>query len=71
MGKAHRGKPARSEYPNAGRGTCPVTGKTGVKLLYEHELDGKKTMISKGAKAHLANMKRIKARQEKKQEKSE
>jgi hypothetical protein len=71
MGKAHRGKPVRSEHPNAGRGTCPITKKTGVKLLYEHEIDGKKVMISKGAKAHLTNVKRQKTRQDKKLEKQE
>jgi hypothetical protein len=46
------------ETPNSGRGKCPVTGRTGVKLLYEHEIDGKKTMISKIGKATLANQKK-------------
>ncbi len=62
MSKAHRGTPLKQEKPRSGRGTCPVTGKTGVKLLYEVELDGQKTMVSKAGKATLAN---IKKRQEK------
>jgi hypothetical protein len=38
-----------------------VTGRTGVKLLYEHEIDGKKVMISKIGKATLANQKKREA----------
>lgn len=62
MSKAHRGRPLKDETPNSGRGKCPVTGRTGVKLLYEMEIDGKKVMVSKIAKATLANQKK---RQEK------
>ncbi len=58
MSKAHRGTPLKEEQPNAGRGKCPITGQTGVKLVYEHEIDGKKVMISKMGKATLANQKR-------------
>ncbi|TVR55202.1 MAG: hypothetical protein EA426_15640 [Spirochaetaceae bacterium] len=68
MSKAHRGAGAREEYPRSGRGTCPITKKTGVKLLYEHEIDGKKVMISKTAKATIANAKRREARKQKKTE---
>ncbi|TVQ39407.1 MAG: hypothetical protein EA384_06520 [Spirochaetaceae bacterium] len=68
MGKTHRGSNLRGEQPRAGRGTCPITRKTGVKLLYEHEIDGKKVMISKSAKATLANARRRQAKKEKKQE---
>ncbi|MFP4508612.1 MAG: hypothetical protein ACLFNQ_00635 [Spirochaetaceae bacterium] len=57
MSKAHRGSGIRDQY-NHGRGTCPITGKTGVKLMYEHEIDGKKVMISKAAKAHITNQRR-------------
>lgn len=57
MSKAHRGTPLKEEQPNAGRGKCPVTGQTGVKLVYEHEIDGRKVMISKVGKATLANQK--------------
>ncbi|MEX2445343.1 MAG: hypothetical protein WD492_17220 [Alkalispirochaeta sp.] len=58
MSKAHRGTPLKEEQPNSGRGKCPITGQTGVKLVYEHEIDGKKVMISKMGKATLANQKR-------------
>ncbi|MFA7567866.1 MAG: hypothetical protein WCY01_12610 [Alkalispirochaeta sp.] len=58
MSKAHRGRPLKEETPNAGRGKCPITGQTGVKLLYEQEIDGKKVTISKIGKATLANQKR-------------
>lgn len=58
MGKAHRGRPAREEFPRANRGKCPVTGRTGVKLLYEHEIDGNKVMVSKIGHATLNNQKR-------------
>ena len=47
MSKAHRGRPLKEETPMSGRGTCPVTGRSGVKLLYEQEIDGKKVMVSK------------------------
>lgn len=68
MSKAHRGRPLKDEQPNGARGKCPITGKTGVKLVYEHEIDGKKVMISKAAKATLANQRRREARSEKKEE---
>lgn len=61
MSKAHRGRPLKEETPNAGRGKCPITGRTGVKLLYEHEIDGKKMMISKIGKATIANQKKREA----------
>lgn len=70
MSKAHRGAGIRGEYPKMGRGKCPVTGKTGVKLLYEHEIDGKKVMISKTAKATLANVKKRQEREEKRKQKA-
>ena len=70
MSKAHRGRPLKEEEPNAARGKCPITGKTGVKLVYEHEVDGKKMMISKAAKATLANQRRREARSQKKEEAS-
>ena len=58
MSKSHRGRPAKEEYPNANRGTCPVTKRSGVKLLYEAEVDGEKVMVSKAGKAALQNAKR-------------
>ncbi|MCX7774757.1 MAG: hypothetical protein WHT81_03740 [Rectinemataceae bacterium] len=54
MSKAHRGKGLR-EVAAGGRGTCPVCNRTGVKVVYEQEIEGKKTKICKICKAHLAN----------------
>ena len=65
MGKTHRGSNLRQEKPKSGRGTCPVTYRAGVKLLFQHEIDGKKVMISKTAKATLANAKRRQAAKDK------
>jgi len=56
MSKAHRGKGIR-ELPNQARGVCPVCKREGVKLVYEQEVDGKKTKICKTCKATLANKK--------------
>ncbi|MCK4516643.1 MAG: hypothetical protein KAU31_15385, partial [Spirochaetaceae bacterium] len=66
MSKAHRGRPLKEETAQSGRGTCPVTGRSGVKLLYEQEIDGKKVMVSKAGKASLANIKRRQAKSKKK-----
>lgn len=68
MSKSNRGRNLKEEQKNAARGKCPITGKTGVKLLYEWELDGKKVMISKTAKATLENEKRREARKQKQKE---
>ena len=57
MSKNHRGRGLKT-MASRGRGTCPVTGQTGVKLLYETEIDGKKVMVSKMGKATLANRKK-------------
>ncbi len=57
MSKNHRGRELR-ELPNRSRGTCPVTGQTGVKLLYEIELDGQKVMVGKTGRATVANRKK-------------
>lgn len=64
MSKAHRGAGIRDQK-RRGRGKCPVTGKTGVKLLYEQEIDGEKVMVSKTAKAMLTNRKRAQEKAEK------
>lgn len=64
MGKTHRGKGIRHLYvdPNGtvheglynnGRGTCPISGRTGVKLLYEHEVDGKTIRVCKRVHAAI------------------
>ena len=68
MSKAHRGRPLKEETSAAGRGYCPVTKKTGVKLLYEVEIDGRKLMVSKAGKSTLDNARRRKEKQEQKQE---
>jgi hypothetical protein len=57
MSKNHRGRGLKAMFKR-GRGTCPVTGQTGVKLLYEVEIEGKKVMVSKIGKAALANKKK-------------
>lgn len=66
MSKAHRGRPLKDETPGSGRGTCSVTGRTGVKLLYELEINGTKTKVSKAGKATLANQKKREERAAKK-----
>lgn len=54
MSKAHRGTGIRKE-PNHGRGTCPVCGKTQIKILYDQDVDGKKVKVCKVCKAALKN----------------
>lgn len=54
VSKAHRGKGLHETY-NRGRGTCPVCKKTGVKVIYEHEVNGEKQKICKICKAMLEN----------------
>jgi len=56
MSKAHRGKGLR-ETKASGRGICPVCKREGIKVLYEQEIEGKKTKICKVCKATLANKK--------------
>lgn len=53
MSKAHRGAGVRKEHPDLGRGTCPVCKRTGVKLLYEQTVDGKKVNVCKVCDAHI------------------
>lgn len=54
MSKAHRGVGLR-KTPNHSRGTCPICKATEVKVVYEHEIDGKKVKICKFCKGHLKN----------------
>lgn len=64
MSKAHRGRPLKREGVN--RGTCPITGLSGVKLLYEHESEnGEKIKISKAGHAKFKNIKRVESRKTK------
>ena len=44
MSKSHRGVGLR-KTPNHGRGTCPVCKTTGIKVIYDYELDGNKVKI--------------------------
>jgi len=56
MSKAHRGK-GLVETAAHGRGICPVCNRTGVKVVYEQEIEGKKQKICKNCKATIANKK--------------
>ncbi len=60
MSKAHRGKGIRAES-NRGRGVCPVCNKSGVKVLYENEVNGAKLKICKICKANIKNKKAAEA----------
>ena len=53
MSKAHRGFGIRDLVKN-GRGTCPLCKRTGIKVVYEKEINGKKYMICKQCRAALA-----------------
>ncbi|MFA5468712.1 MAG: hypothetical protein WC224_06605 [Sphaerochaetaceae bacterium] len=56
MAKAHRGAGIREQLFQ-GRGTCPVCKRTGVKVLYEHEIDGNKAMLCKQCSASIKKAK--------------
>ena len=51
MSKAHRGRPLKEETPGAGRGTCPVCKRSGIKRLYEREVGEKKLVLCKQCNA--------------------
>jgi len=57
MSKAHRGKNIRDLFAR-GRGTCPVCGTTGIKLLYEQEADGQKIKVCKPCRAAIKHGKK-------------
>ena len=65
MAKAHGGTGIR-KAPNHGRGTCPVCGKTQIKILYDQDVDGKKVKVCKVCKAALKNKAQKEARLAKK-----
>ena len=46
MGKSHRGKGIIQRYHH-GRGTCPVCGRSGVKLLYPRKVNGADVEVCK------------------------
>jgi transposase-like protein len=56
MAKAHRGAGIRDQVSH-GRGTCPVCKRSGIKVGYEHEVDGAKAMICKQCNATFKNAK--------------
>jgi len=50
MSKAHRGA-GLAEEVQKGKGQCPVCKRTGIKLLYELEVDEKKLKLCKQCNA--------------------
>lgn len=60
MSKAHRGF-GILELVSKGRGTCPVCKRSGIKLLYEQEINEKKVQICKQCKAAIAHGKKADA----------
>ncbi|MDR0494977.1 MAG: hypothetical protein LBG95_05050 [Treponema sp.] len=57
MGKTHRGKGIRELFAR-GRGTCPVCGATGIKVLYEQDAGGQKVKVCKPCKAAIRHGKK-------------
>ena len=57
MSKAHRGS-GMNEYKNKGRGACPACHRTGLKVIYEQEIEGKKLTVCKQCKAAIAHGKK-------------
>ena len=60
MSKNHRGTGLRS-LPSRGRDECPVCHKTGIKVLYEVEIDGQKVKVCKFCNAAMKNKARKEA----------
>ena len=57
MSKAHRGKGILDLFAR-GRGTCPICGATGIKLLYEQDAGDKKIKVCKPCKAAIKHGKK-------------
>ncbi len=55
MSKAHRGRPLKEENPGAGRGTCPLCKRSGIKLLFDYEVDEKKLVLCKQCNSAVKN----------------
>ncbi|MCG8453802.1 MAG: hypothetical protein MI717_11545 [Spirochaetales bacterium] len=51
MSKAHRGRTLKQETPGSGRGQCPICKRSGIKLLFEMEVDEKKLVLCKQCNA--------------------
>lgn len=56
MSKSHRGK-GILELAAHGRGVCPRCKSTGIKTLYDQEIDGNKVQVCKYCKAAIKNAK--------------
>lgn len=54
MAKSHRGIGVRKLY-NRGRGACPVCKRTGVKVIYSHDINNKKVNVCKKCNASLGH----------------
>ncbi|MCF7913956.1 MAG: hypothetical protein K9L66_02185 [Spirochaetaceae bacterium] len=52
MSKSHRGSGIR-ELVKQGRGTCPICKRTGIKLMYEHEVKEQKIKVCKQCHATI------------------
>lgn len=52
MAKSHRGSGIRDQV-KLGRGACPLCRRTGIKLLYEREMNSKKTKVCKQCDAAI------------------
>ncbi|HUX50302.1 MAG TPA: hypothetical protein VMW73_05855 [Spirochaetia bacterium] len=50
MSKAHRGAGIRT-VPSKGRGSCPICKRTGIKVMYEHQIGEQKVTICKQCRA--------------------
>jgi len=57
MSKAHRGKGIRELFAR-GRGTCPVCGASGIKVLYEQDAGDQKVKVCKPCKAAIKHGKK-------------
>ena len=57
MSKAHRGSGIR-ELVNSGRKTCPICKRTGIKVLYDQEINEKKFAVCKQCKSAIAKGKK-------------
>ncbi|MDR0582845.1 MAG: hypothetical protein LBG57_00625 [Treponema sp.] len=57
MSKAHRGKGIRDQFAR-GRGTCPLCGRSNVKILYEQEAGEVKLKVCKTCRAAVKHGKK-------------
>lgn len=54
MAKTHRGTGLK-EQVKGGRGTCPVCGRTGIKVLYEVGEENDKKVVCKECNKNIKN----------------